>query len=125
LSAPAAGDGSLCAETFLLARRLAGGLGGDDACVECRARRGEEGSGGGGGVPDASATARIWRTRRRPDGGSGGGRWNGIGRGRRGAGGRVHRRNYAGGCAEERIGLWGDDAWEGSFLVGFLPARLE
>jgi hypothetical protein len=83
------------------------GLRGGGTCVQHRAWRDEEST--GRGVPDVGATARVWCMGRRHDGG-GGGRWNGVGRGRRGAGGSVHRRNCAGDRSEARIGRWGSDA---------------
>jgi hypothetical protein len=65
-------------------------------------RGGTKRAGGGGGVPGVGATTRVWRIRRCPDGGDG--RWDRVGRGRSGSGGRVHRRNYVGGHAE--AGIW-------------------
>jgi hypothetical protein len=58
----------------------------------------EEGAGDGGIAPDVGAGARVWRMRRRPNGSSGGGGVNRVGMGWWGAGGRIHRRNCAGGC---------------------------
>jgi hypothetical protein len=64
--------------------------------------------------------------RQRDGGGGGGGRWNGVGRGRSGAGGRVHRRDCAGGCAEARIGRWGSEARGGVSARAFLaPASTD
>jgi hypothetical protein len=75
-----------------LARGLRGRqLHGGGACVQHRARRDEESSRRGGCVAGVGATARVCRMGRRCDGGSGGGRWNGVGRGRWGAKRRVYR----------------------------------
>jgi hypothetical protein len=109
--------------------RLVGGLRdgqlrGDGACVQRRTRRDKESSRRGGRV---AGVARVCRMGRRHDrgGGSGGGRWNGVGRGRWGAGGHVHRRDCAGGRAEARIGRWGGKAREGSFSAGLFRACLD
>jgi hypothetical protein len=73
-----------------------------------------------------AGVARVCRVGRRRDGGSGGGsggRGNGVGRGRWGAGERVHRRNCAGGRAEARIRRRGGEAWgEVSVRVFFAVA---
>jgi hypothetical protein len=90
--------------------RLARGLCGVGTCVQRRAGQDEESSRRGGCVAGVGATARVCRMGRRRDGGDGGRRWNGVGRGRWGAGGRVHRRDCAGGRAEARIGRWGGEA---------------
>jgi hypothetical protein len=79
--------------------RLPGGLR-DSGCVHRRTRRDEERTGSGGCVAGIGATARVWRMGRLCDGGGGG--WDGVGRGWWGAGGRVHRRNCAGGRTEAR-----------------------
>jgi hypothetical protein len=91
--------------------------------VQHQVRRDEEGSGGSGGVPSIGATARVWRIRRHPDGGGGGGsRWNRVGRGRSSGGGNVHRWNCADGRVEAGIWRWGGEAWEENFLVNFVHA---
>jgi hypothetical protein len=101
--------------------RLAGGLRGgqlrdDDACVQRQTRWDKESLRHGGRV---AGVARVCRMGRRRDGGGGGGggRWNGVGRGRWGAGGRVHRQDCADDRAEARIGRWGGEAW-GKFQCG-------
>jgi hypothetical protein len=105
--------------------RHADDLRGGSACVQRRTRWDEESAGGGGGVPSVGATARVWRIWRCPDdGGRVGGRWNRVGRGWKGAGGRVHRRNCAGGHTEAGIWRWGGEARERNILVGFLRVRV-
>jgi hypothetical protein len=64
--------------------------------------------------------------RRDGGGGGGGGRWNGVGRGRWGAGGRVHRQDCADDRAEARIGRWGGEArGEVSVWGFFAPASID
>jgi hypothetical protein len=89
--------------------RLAGSLRGGGASVQRRTRRHKESSRRGGRV---AGVARVCRVGRRRDGGCGGSgrRGNGVGRGRWGAGERVHRRICAGGRAEARIRRRGGEA---------------
>jgi hypothetical protein len=86
------------------ALRLAGGLRGGGACVQRRTRRDKESSRRGGRVADVTRVCRIGRRHDGGGGGGSGGRWNGVGRGRWGARGRVHRQDCASGRAEARIG---------------------
>jgi hypothetical protein len=118
LPALAAVGGRLDAGTFLLggARALPG------ACVAvalvCSVGRGgtKRARAAAVGLP-ASLGFATW---------GGGGRWNGVGRGRWGAQGRVHRRDCAGGRVKARIGRWGGEArGEVSARGFFAPASTD
>jgi hypothetical protein len=101
-----------------LAGSLRGGhLRGGGASVQRRTRWHKESSRCGGQI---LGVARVCRVGRRRDGGcGGGGRGDGVGRGRWGAGEHVHRRNCAGGHAEARIWWQGGEARGRSFSASF------
>jgi hypothetical protein len=97
--------------------------GGNQSCADAGPRRHEEGASGG---RPRNAGARVWRGRRRDCAGASSrgdrvGRRDRVGRGWRGAGGAVHRRSCAGGCAEGGGGAGELIAREGNFSCWLLP----